>query len=95
MSDLSAPNIVNVLNCMIGPVEPVGDSYLDKERMVNVQKLEHVAEHVIGQLLGLSKYSVRREDSMWRIGREAHTFLRYLTEEFELASFIEEDDESE
>lgn len=95
MSDLSAPNIVNVLNCMIGPVEPVGDSYLDKERMANVQKLEHVAEHVIGKLLGLTKYVARPEDSMWRIGNDAAEFLKYITEDYELISFTEEDDESE
>lgn len=94
MSDLSAPNIVNVLNCMIGSVEPVGDSYIDKERLANVQKLEHVAEHVIGKLYELSKYRCRREDSMWRIGNEASLFLEYLTEEYELISFTGEDDGS-
>lgn len=94
MSDLSAPNIVNVLNCMIGPVEPVGDSYLDKERLENVQKLEHVAEYVIGKLYELSKYTVRREDSMWRIGNDAAEFLKYITEDYELISFTGEDDGS-
>lgn len=47
---MNSKEIIKVLNCLIGDVEPVGDSDEDKIRLKNTYKLCDVAKYCIEKL---------------------------------------------
>ena len=92
MSDISGSTIIAIVDALIGETAPYGDTYVDKDRLVNQQKLKELTEHLIRRLLTSTNGCYRVEYSMQQIGVDAAEFLGYMVEEYELDKFVREEE---
>ena len=81
MSKLKSNDINEVIDALIGQVEPLGDSRWDRDRLQNLRKLEEVADRVIDTILLLIPYHTSYEDSVSEIGKEALKWAEFWKEE--------------
>lgn len=73
--------IKEIVMKLIGPVQPVGESAIDAERLKNIRNLTVVIDSLLDEIKDASLEASRVEDSMRLIGTHAKSFLNYLKEE--------------
>jgi hypothetical protein len=71
-------NIYEVTQRLCGMITPYGDTNVDEIRLQNLQDTISVAEHLIEDIIEVSKYSNRQEHSMSIMGKEAQRFINDL-----------------
>ena len=65
---------------VVGPIKPVGDHSVDRERFENIQELLALIEGLLWQVSFLSGFADRPEASMALIGKRARRFMDDLCE---------------
>jgi hypothetical protein len=82
--------LVDVVNKLVGPIEPIGKTEVDEVRLNNLKVLTSLADELIGQIRDVSLNKSRCEHSMKICGEHAYEFLR----EVRLSIDVEENSES-
>ena len=86
-------NIKAVVDKLIGPIEPVGDSNIDRERLGNLKEYILVVDDVITELFQISnRYKNNHQHSMKLASATAYDFLKDLGKDIE-AELKEHDDD--
>ena len=65
---------------VVGPIEPIGETHADKERLQNLENLLELVDRLIFKIDRLQGFANRPEDSMAIIGKRARRFLEQLSE---------------
>jgi hypothetical protein len=72
---MTAKEIIEVIDSLVGPVEATGDSSEDYMRLAHLEKLIEITDWCIGSLLSASDAISRFEYSMCQIGKTANDAL--------------------
>ncbi len=72
---IDAGTILEVTRNLIGETEPYGDSAIDRDRTVNVDKLIYVIDELLYDLEKVAVNKDRHEGSMREMGKKAHNAL--------------------
>lgn len=72
---IDADTILEVTKNLIGPIEPCGDSAIDRERMQNFNKLIDIIDELLFDVEKVAVNKNRHEDSMRIMGEKAHKVL--------------------
>lgn len=72
MSELTSKNIIDVVNELIGPVEPYGSSEIDAVRLENIGKLIELTSWCLDNILEASRSWDSPCSSMAKIGNSAY-----------------------
>jgi len=73
-------NVYEITQRLCGMITPYGDSEIDKVRMDNLKDTISVAERLIDDILEVLEFSVRKENSIAMMGKEAKDFIERLRE---------------
>ena len=74
--------IEDVVNKLIGPIEPVGDSGIDVKRFQNLSLKIKLVDHLLHELWEVSKNKDSHEDSVKKIGESADKALNSIGNEY-------------
>ena len=77
MSKLTSENIIDVVNELIGPVEPYGSSEVDAVRLENIEKLIELSSWCLDKILEVSRSWDSPYASMAKIGNRAYKAIGY------------------
>ena len=80
MSNLSSDQIINLVNALIGEIEPVGESHTDRDRKDNIHKLIDVLDTFLDDIRSVIPYKDRTEASMKEIGESAYNWWKVNVE---------------
>lgn len=72
---MDASTILEVTRTLIGKTEPYGDSDIDRNRMVNLEKLIYVVGELLYDVEKCAVNKDRHEGSMRVMGEKAHKAL--------------------
>lgn len=72
---MKTETILEVLDELIGPVEPVGESHIDGKRLENLTKMINVADSLINDIARVAIYQDNHLHSIKEAGRKAKIFL--------------------
>lgn len=72
---IDAGIILNVTRNLIGDTEPYGDSAIDRERTLNMDKLIYVVDELLYDVEKVAVNKDRHEGSMRMMGEKAHKAL--------------------
>ena len=75
---MESETILEVVNKLVGCIEPYGDTRIDEDRYINQEKIIDLVTNGIEDLIENSKYRYRAERSMEVIGDRAHKSLKEL-----------------
>lgn len=67
--------IIEVINKLIGSIEPYGSESIDKERLENLETLIEVVDEYINEIIHAAKYRNRYEYSILKIADRAYEWL--------------------
>jgi len=84
MSKLSAEEIFNIVDELIGECDAVGESHIDVVRLANLEKLLEVTNRCLDKIAYASNTDTRSEYSMRQIGRTALKWMADSAKWFEL-----------
>jgi hypothetical protein len=73
--------LIDVVRKLIGPIEPLGCSSRDKNRLDNLNKYISLVYHLIDDMKDVSKNKTSYEYSVKEIGETADKFLDDLKED--------------
>lgn len=74
--------IIDVVNKLIGPIEPVGETREDERRYNNLVTITDLVWDLLQEIHETSKFVSRYEYSMKHAGNKAAMFLREVKGEF-------------
>jgi len=70
-------DIFQVVKKLIGPVDPVGATHIDKDRFENLKKITKLVDQLICEIDYVSTHNKdRQEFSMKQAGQYAYNFLK-------------------
>lgn len=81
-TELTPKQIYNILISIIGEVDPVADSAIDRKRLGNLQMLEFVADFIIEKILKISKEYNSPYGSVKTMAEEACDWVEFWRNEF-------------
>ena len=81
-TELTPKQIYNILISIIGKVEPVADSTIDRERLGNLQMLEFVADFINEKILEISKEYNSPYGSVKTVAEEACDWVEFWRNKF-------------
>lgn len=70
--------IIEVIDKLVGSIEPYGSSQIDEERLRNLETLLDVMDEYINEIIDVTKYRNRYEYSILRIADRAYDWLADL-----------------
>lgn len=73
-------NIYDIVYKLCGPIEPVGETNTDDERLENLRQIIILAENLISDIYEVSRFSDRCEYSMKQAGEKAANALNFIKE---------------
>lgn len=71
-------NYLEIVNKLIGPVSPAGESHLDSERFENLKAMIELTEGLLNQIHRVSMCKMNHQHSMKKAGEEAQKFIDQL-----------------
>jgi len=74
-------DVVAVVDKLIGPIAPLGDSAVDGPRYENQKRYEAVAAHMIKELSRVARDRDCEFFSVKKAGNSAYEFLQFIAEE--------------
>ena len=80
MSNLSSDQIIDVVDALIGEIEPVGESHTDRYRKDNMHKLIDVLDCFLDNIRSVIPYKDRTEASMKEMGESAYNWWKVNVE---------------
>ena len=72
--------IIEVIDRLVGSIEPYGSESIDKERMENLETLIEVMDEYISEIIKAARYRNRYEYSILKIANRAYEWLDELRE---------------
>ena len=75
---MNTETILEVINKLVGNIEPYGESHHDEIAYDNQEELIYIIQELIGALGANSRYKNRVEYSVKKIGKRAHDSLKDL-----------------
>lgn len=76
MSDTHKLDYHKIVKLLIGPIDPVGESYTDKRRLENLEEVIDLVDCLIGDIERVSRNGTSPEHSVRQIGAMAYRFLK-------------------
>lgn len=73
--------LIDVVNKLIGPIEPVGSTEIDCERYENLKTMINLVDKLIVDIRNVSFNTNRQEHSMLKAGKCASAFLNQIATE--------------
>lgn len=76
--------IIEVIDRLVGSIEPYGSTQIDEERLKNLETLLEVMDEYINEIIDVTKYRNRYEYSILEIANRAYDWvvgLRDYTDE--------------
>lgn len=67
--------IIEVIDKLVGSIEPYGSTQIDEERLENLETLLEVMDEYIGEIIDVTKYRNRYEYSILAIANKAYDWL--------------------
>lgn len=67
--------IIEVIDKLVGSIEPYGSTQIDEERLKNLETLLEVMDEYIGEIIDVTKYRNRYEYSILAIANRAYDWL--------------------
>ena len=67
--------IIEVIDRLVGSIEPYGSTQIDEERLKNLETLLEVMDEYIGEIIDVTKYRNRYEYSILEIAERAYDWL--------------------
>jgi len=64
-----------IVNKLVGNIEPVGDSHIDEKRFENLKTMCELVNNLVAEIDEVSRCKNRVEHSMKEMGKYAHDFL--------------------
>lgn len=77
-----AMSITDIVDRLVGPVIPVGDTTIDNDRYKNLETLEELAKHVMNQLAAVADLRGNHMYSINNAGKYADIVLSNILEEY-------------
>ena len=74
--------IVDVVRKLIGPIEPVGETYSDEERLENIKTMTALVDELLHDLNEVAGYRVCHEYSKKKAGEYARSFLQNIRRDY-------------
>lgn len=71
-------NLPEIVEKLTGPIQPVGESNADHERLKNIDKVIELTESLVDDLIQAAQNASRYEASMKAIGVRARTALHEI-----------------
>lgn len=65
---------------VVGPIEPTGECYTDKERLQNLENLLELVDRLVFKVDQLRVFAERPEASIALIGKRARSFMEDLSD---------------
>ena len=87
---MNSETILEVINKLVGNIEPYGETYHDEKAYNNQEELIYIIRELIGALGANSRYKNRVEYSVKKIGKRAYNSLKNLYDV--IGDIINEDD---
>jgi hypothetical protein len=73
--------ILEIVEKLIGEIEPIGVSEVDEKRLYNLYELIELTDDLIERIRVVAKNKTRHEDSMKTAGNCADKFLQRIKQE--------------
>ena len=70
--------IIDVVRKLVGPVQPIGDSDIDRNRFENLKELTSLVEELVGDIRHIVPDKNREEHSLHRAGEYSFEFIKEL-----------------
>lgn len=67
--------IIEVIDKLVGSIEPYGSTQIDEERLKNLETLLEVMDEYINEIIDVTKYRNRYEYSILAIAERAYDWL--------------------
>lgn len=67
--------IIEVIDRLVGSIEPYGSTQIDEERLKNLENLLEVMDEYINEIIDVTKYRNRYEYSILEIAERAYDWL--------------------
>lgn len=67
--------IIEVVDRLVGSIEPYGSTQIDEERLKNLETLIEVMDEYINEIIDVTKYRNRYEYSILEIAERAYDWL--------------------
>jgi len=77
--------IIDVINKLIGPIHPVGETNEDNKRYKNLEEIIYIMEQFHTEIMDVANYKNRTEYSIKRAGELAAAYIENLSETLEEA----------
>ena len=69
-------DIYEVVNKLVGPIEPVGETNTDNERFENLENMTALLDCLMADVADIARFNKDREEySMNKAGKHAHSFF--------------------
>jgi hypothetical protein len=78
---LNAENIYEVIEKLVGPIDPVGETTVDEKRFENLKTAILIVDKMIYDICFVSRSSISHEHSVKRSGEHAKKYLEDLSSE--------------
>ena len=75
--------LIDIVNKLTGPIDPVGETNADNERLDNLKAMIGLVGTLHEQIAEVSEYKDRVEYSMKRAGETANGYLEFIGEDLE------------
>lgn len=75
--------LTEIVNKLIGPIKPLGDSSQDPKRLLNLVKQIELVDDLIDQILQVDGFKGAKEHSVKKAAREASNYISELKEKIE------------
>ena len=76
-------NHKEIVNKLIGPIQPVGDSNVDRKRLENLKAQIDLVHDLLEEIIEVRKNKSRHESSMKHMGKTADEFIKVISEMIE------------
>ena len=74
--------IIDIVNKLIGEIEPVGETHTDEKRLENLKAMTALVDELLEKIAEIAQKENRVEYSIKVCGRHAANFLRQAIEEY-------------
>lgn len=85
--------IIEVIDKLVGSIEPYGSTQIDEERLKNLETLIEILDEYINEIIDVTKYRNRYEYSILAIADRAYAWLVDLRDYID--DIVQEDERKE
>lgn len=76
--------IVDIVRKLVGPVEPVGETYSDAKRLENIEAMTALLDELMDDIFHIAAFRQAPESSKKAIGKHAAGFIAHVNCEYSM-----------